>query len=117
MNAPRVAPTTATEFLEIVRRSGILDEEAFREHFRHDDDLPEEPSACATALIQAHLLTPFQAKHLLAGKFRGFCLGPYKILSQIGQGGMGTVYLAEHTELDRLVALKMLPPSKAKDKL
>lgn len=111
------APATATEFLEIVRRSGLIDETVFREHFPRDDDLPQEPSACATALIQARLLTSFQARNLLAGKFRGLCLGPYKILNQIGQGGMGTVYLAEHTELDRLVALKMLPPDKAKDKL
>ncbi|MBV8898745.1 MAG: serine/threonine protein kinase, partial [Verrucomicrobia bacterium] len=111
------APTTATEFLAIVRQSGLINETTFREYFRHDEDLPPEPSACATALVRAHLLTPFQARHLLAGKFRGLSLGPYRILNQIGQGGMGAVYLAQHTELDRQVALKMLPADKAKDKL
>src|SRR5215470_4304035 len=39
----------------------------------------------------------------------GTKLGHYEIRSKIGEGGMGEVYLAQDTKLDRKVALKILP--------
>src|SRR5271168_2494099 len=42
-------------------------------------------------------------------------LGPYEILAPIGAGGMGEVYRARDTKLDRDVAIKVLPPSFAQD--
>lgn len=43
----------------------------------------------------------------------GTKLGRYEIRSKIGQGGMGEVYLAQDTKLDRKVALKILSPALA----
>jgi serine/threonine protein kinase len=37
----------------------------------------------------------------------GTCLGPYEILAPIGAGGMGEVYRARDTRLDRIVAIKV----------
>ena len=42
-------------------------------------------------------------------------LGPYEILSPLGAGGMGEVYRARDTRLDRIVAIKVLPAGLAGD--
>src|SRR5438477_6937395 len=42
-------------------------------------------------------------------------LGPYEILAPLGAGGMGEVYRAKDTKLDREVAIKVLPSALARD--
>jgi len=45
----------------------------------------------------------------------GTRLGPYEIVAALGAGGMGKVYRALDTRLDRTVAIKILPPHFADD--
>src|SRR3990170_7767444 len=42
-------------------------------------------------------------------------VGPYRILEQLGQGGMATVFKAYHAALDRYVAIKVLHPAFLQD--
>jgi eukaryotic-like serine/threonine-protein kinase len=50
-----------------------------------------------------------------AGLVAGQEIGPYTILSALGAGGMGQVYLAQDSRLPRKVAIKLLPADVAKD--
>ena len=45
----------------------------------------------------------------------GTRLGPYEMIAGIGAGGMGEVYKARDTRLDRIVAIKILPEILAAD--
>ncbi len=46
----------------------------------------------------------------------GLLIGNYLILDKLGAGGMGMVFKARHRRLNRIVALKILPPSFARDR-
>jgi serine/threonine protein kinase len=108
-------PSAAVDFLALVRRSGLLDETTLSQF--PESQLPDDPQGCAAVFVRARALTPFQAKNLLQGRFRGLVVGPYKLLQPLGQGGMGVVYLAEHAQLRRQVAIKVLPHDKARDQM
>jgi eukaryotic-like serine/threonine-protein kinase len=69
----------------------------------------------AEELVDAKLLTEFQATVLTSSLPEPLRLGDFSILDQIGRGGMGVVYRARHTKVNREVALKVLPPQFSTD--
>jgi serine/threonine-protein kinase len=108
------------KFLDLVRRSALIDEvrlTAFLDKaiLDHGEALLDDQDKLANLMIEAGLLTRWQADKLLAGKHRGFKLGKYKLLGQIGKGGMSSVYLAEHELMKRRVAIKVLPRNRVND--
>ncbi len=62
-------------------------------------------------LLMLHLLTKFQVEMIRKGATDDLILGNYRLLDVLGQGGMGTVYRAEHGLLRRQVALKVMSRS------
>src|SRR5436309_10008205 len=56
-----------------------------------------------------------QAPDRLFLDFQATVAGRYSLERELGRGGMGVVYLAREVRLDRPVAIKLLPPSKASD--
>ncbi|MBY0513583.1 MAG: protein kinase [Gemmataceae bacterium] len=109
------APTSAVEFLDLIRKSGVLPPDRLAAAVPDPTALPAEPPKAAAVLVRNGVLTRFQAQQLLAGRHKGFRLGAYAVLDQLGRGGMGAVYLAEHLELRRKVALKVLLSGKEAD--
>jgi len=55
------------------------------------------------------------AKGRAMSGFEGRTLGEFKLLTKVGQGGMGTIYLADQPALNRRVAVKILLPDLAHD--
>jgi serine/threonine protein kinase len=111
---------TANKLLELVRRSGLVDEARLasfleKSAVEHGEAVLEDQDRLAELLIQAGLITRWQADKLLAGKHKGFKLKQYKLLGQIGKGGMSSVYLAEHEVMKRRVAIKVLPLNRVND--
>ncbi len=110
----------AQSFLDLVKRSKLVEEDQLEEFLaeyrkQHGEELPERQEALAEAFVEAGLITEWQAEKLLAGKHRGFMLGKYKLLGQLGKGGMSTVYLAEHILMRARRAIKVLPRDRVKD--
>jgi serine/threonine protein kinase len=113
------APTTVSDFIDLVRKSGLLSPEKLDqmiERHRSNGNLPQAIDPFAAMLVRESLLTFFQAKQLKLGRYKRFTIGSkYRLLELIGAGGMGAVYLCEHTLMKRLVALKVLPVEKLDD--
>jgi serine/threonine protein kinase len=107
---------TVDEFLRNVLRSGLIDQDRLRDVLR---GLPPEARhdavALADYLVKGGQLSRFQAGRLLKGIAAGLMLGPFQLLAPIGQGGMGTVFMARDERSGTLVALKVLPPRRARE--
>src|SRR5262249_62418376 len=69
----------------------------------------------APTVITRAIQVPVRTDEALADVLRGRRLAHFELLEPIGVGGMAAVIRARDTELDRTVALKILPPKTAAD--
>jgi WD40 repeat protein/serine/threonine protein kinase len=115
---PDQRPSERSVFLEAIEIASAAERAAYLD--RACKDYPELRAA-VEALLRAHeaqqrildapaVVTPTLADALTLER-PGTVIGPYKLLQQLGEGGMGTVFLAEQTDpVQRQVALKIIKP-------
>jgi eukaryotic-like serine/threonine-protein kinase len=107
-------------FLMLVHKCGLVEPSACRWVVASMKDaltgkVSDDPVKVAAAFVHEGQLTQWQADKLLCGIHKVFWLGSYRLLKHLGTGGMGSVYLAEHTLLRRQVAIKVLTHNKVAD--
>lgn len=115
-----MAKLKAETFIDLLRRSGLVEKDRLHAAL---SELKDQVGAEALAdtelvvnrLVQAGLITRWQADKLLEGRYKGFFLGRHKLLDHLGTGGMSSVYLAEHVLMQRRVAIKVLPKNRVED--
>jgi WD40 repeat protein len=102
--------------LESVVQLGLLTTE---ELHAAEAALPEEKRQAVqeicNELVRRGKLTRFQANNIAQGKAKGLVLGSYILEEPLGQGGMGAVFRARHTLMERVAAVKLLPTTLNKD--
>jgi serine/threonine-protein kinase len=108
------APTSVPDLIDRLRKSKLVPAdrlEGFLAALQASGGV-STPEELLDRLVAGGMITRFHADKLAAGKYKGFQLADdrYLILDQLGQGGMGQVFLAEHAQMRRLVALKVLNP-------
>ncbi|HZZ72016.1 MAG TPA: protein kinase [Pirellulales bacterium] len=102
-----MAISQANSFAAVLEKSELLGPEQLAQARTALDGIADSKAA-AKKLIEKGLLTRWQASQLLGGK-TDLHLGKYRLLSRLGSGGMGSVFLAEHKTMRRRVAIKTLP--------
>lgn len=111
-------PKTIDELLFLAEKGRLIESarlSTIRQKIAESPGTVSDATQLADLLVRQHVLSRFQADQLLQGRSKGFWVKRYKIIDQVGIGGMARVFLAEHSIMRRKVALKILPTAKCSD--
>ncbi|MCE9607262.1 MAG: protein kinase [Planctomycetia bacterium] len=108
---------TVDQFGKAIIASGLLTTDEVKSIWSGiaSEERPKDGESFAKLLITRGKLTALQAREIIAGRGSKLMLGDYTILSEIGAGGMGKVYKAQHRRMKRIVALKVMSNAAMKD--
>jgi len=103
---------TLASFVESLTQSGLMTAEEVRAFIAAlpPGRQPVTGADLARELYRAGRLTKYQCQAVYQGKTRILVLGNYVVLDRLGRGGMALVFKAQHRRMQRIVALKVLPP-------
>src|SRR5579864_1756427 len=111
-----VVEPQASRFWHSALKSGLIDTAALESCWNAIPLQKRTPDAMdrrlARQAVLSGRLTLWQAQQILGGRSQGFQIDKYLLIDRIGHGGMGRVYLAKDTRLNRRVALKVLSPER-----
>lgn len=102
-------PATTNNFLIQLEKSQIVSKTDLTKYIE-SIRLPENVTDKQVALnaVRRQIVTHFQAEEILNGRVRKLKVGDYVLVDILGYGGMGTVYIARHTQTGQPVAIKLL---------
>jgi len=108
---------SANSFLQMLAHSDLLSDKQLKQLKQQfpADKTNVSAEEISGWLVSQRLITDWQAEKLLQARFRGFFLGPYKLLHRVARGGMSTIYAARHQNSGEIHALKVLPLARTGD--
>ena len=105
-------PTAA--FFAHIRASGLLQQAQLQELWAWIATAKPDVQTMAKEVSRRGLLTPFQIREIFKGNARALKLDRFVLTELLGEGGMGRVYRAIDTRLQRTVAIKIIRKDKLK---
>jgi len=109
-------PVPVAQLVKHLEDSGVLGGDTLKNFIPPKAD-PKNAEELLQELMRQKKLTKFQAEQVWQGNGKSLVLGNYLLLEKIGAGGMGQVFKARHRVMERIVAVKVLPPALVKDQI